>query len=87
LNIPTKPDFPVPYVRQWRAVRGFISTHKLAEMSGVHRNSIVNIELGTQVPGQVVVKRLADALCVRIADFYINPFDEIAEKYPLKRKR
>ena len=77
----------VPYIRQWRAVRGFISTHELADISGVHRNSIVNIELGTQRPGAATVYKLADALRVRIRDIYINPFDEIVEKYPLKRRR
>jgi DNA-binding XRE family transcriptional regulator len=77
----------VLYLKQWRAVRGFISTHELARLSGLHRNSVVNIEKYGQVPDQENVKKLADALRLRIADLYINPFDEIVEKYPLKRRR
>lgn len=54
-------------LRVWRDYRGLSQT-ALAEMSGVNRVQIVNIEAGTKNGSVETLKKLADALGVTVDD-------------------
>lgn len=64
-------------VKVYRAEAG-ITGIELAKRSGVPRETISKIEHGRQEPSAATLKKLADALDVKVADFYemesrINP--------------
>lgn len=56
-----------PVVRDLRAVRGW-SQEKLAEMAGLDRSYIGEIERGGAVPSLITAEKLARALQTRLSD-------------------
>lgn len=67
------PDAPTPQVAVGRAIRELreregLTQEELAERAGHHLTWVSRIEGGTQAPGWPTLKRLADALDVRMAE-------------------
>jgi len=56
-------------LKHWRAIRG-ISQRDLADKSGVGYASIARIETGRQDPSVGMLERLAEALGIRLVDFF-----------------
>ena len=56
-------------LKRWRAVRG-LSQQGLADKSGVGYASIARIETGRQDPTVGMLSRLAEALGIRLVDFF-----------------
>ena len=59
-------------LKHWREVRG-ISQRELADKSGVGYASIARIEPGRQDPTVGMLTRLAEALDIRLMDFFTGP--------------
>jgi transcriptional regulator with XRE-family HTH domain len=64
-------------IRSRRREVGLVQA-QLAQMSGLSRASVTNIEAGTQVPPPYRLALIADALRVRVADL-VPTFEEIGE--------
>lgn len=63
-----------------------LTQHELAERSGVHRQSIARLELGTREPSWEMVQKLARALGVPVGRF-TDPALIPTEKAPRPRRR
>jgi len=59
-------------VKRWREARG-VSQRDLAAKSGVGYASIARIETGRQDPTVGLLARLAEALDIRVVDFFTEP--------------
>jgi transcriptional regulator with XRE-family HTH domain len=67
------PDAPTPQAAVGQAIRelrkrGGLTQEELAQKAGYHLTWISRIETGTQATGWPTLKRLADALGVRMAE-------------------
>ena len=47
-----------------------LSQSKLASLSGIHRNTIGNIETGKQFPNQATLEKIAQALQISLPELY-----------------
>lgn len=70
------------YLKQWRAVRGFMTTDYLAALAGVHRTTIVRIELGYVKPTKRIMEKLAMGLDIEPVSLYVDPFLIIGGVFP-----
>jgi transcriptional regulator with XRE-family HTH domain len=59
-------------LKRWRDTRG-LSQRDLAAKSGVGYASIARIETGRQDPTVGMLTRLAEALGIRVVDFFTGP--------------
>jgi transcriptional regulator with XRE-family HTH domain len=82
---------PITFAARLREVRAAakMTQHELAERSGVHRQTIARLELGTREPTWETVQALARALGVSCQAFETQPAEAEtppAKKTPRKRK-
>jgi transcriptional regulator with XRE-family HTH domain len=59
-------------LRRWRVDRG-LSQEQLAVDAGVNRTYVSGVERATENPTIEVLERVAEALSIKIADFFVEP--------------
>lgn len=69
-------------LRRWRVDRG-LSQEQLAVDAGVNRTYVSGVERAAENPTVEVLERLAKALAIKLADFFLEPAPKERPPKPL----